>query len=443
MIFEERTLGNVTFRNRILRSSVGGRMCAYDGTVTDVWRNFELKFARGGVGGIISTTFSTNPRRQSPLEYPTISDKKYVRPLKVAIDAIKGEGCRYIVQIGDPGAATQLSLFPEREDELSSSNGFEPLYGYGSFRREMSAQQISKAIFDFEIAAARVQDAGADGVEITAEKGYLIHQFLNPGMNRRKDDWGGSPERRFRLLEEIVKAVRSRVGREYLVGVRIAAADFNYLPYLNFAFRVPWVWPLRHHFLGNSVETTMRYGLRLKELGVDYLHVVNGYGFPNPKGNPGSFPLEEVKLFCNATRHLSWKAAIRAALLNLVPNWIARPIFGLGWSYKEGISLNDALQFRAGTGLPVITNGGYQMRPGMEAALQRGCDFVSMARALIATPDLVDRFKQGLDKPEAPCTFCNRCCARTATSPLGCYELARFKGSEEDMYRQIMELNTP
>jgi len=69
-IFDPITIKNVRFDNRILRSSVGGRMAAYTGVVTDIWRNFERTFANGGVGGIISTTFGINKLRQSPYEYP-------------------------------------------------------------------------------------------------------------------------------------------------------------------------------------------------------------------------------------------------------------------------------------------------------------------------------------------------------------------------------------
>ena len=102
MIFEPRAIKNVTFRNRVLRSSVGGRMAAYDGTVTDVWSNFEQAFADGGVGGIISTTFSTNRRRQTPFEYPSLSEQRFVVPLKRHVAEIKARGCPYIIQIGDP-----------------------------------------------------------------------------------------------------------------------------------------------------------------------------------------------------------------------------------------------------------------------------------------------------------------------------------------------------
>jgi 2,4-dienoyl-CoA reductase-like NADH-dependent reductase (Old Yellow Enzyme family) len=441
MIFQPITLNNVVFKNRILRSSVGGRTCAYNSMVTDVWKNFEMRFGRGGVGGIISTTFHVEPERQAPFEYPSIADDKFIEPLRKQIVEIKETGCRYIVQIGDPGYVAQTSLFAKPSDALSSSGGFDLLYGYTNCRVAMTDAQIVDEIDKFAKAAKRVQCAGADGIEITAEKGYIIHQFLNPGLNRRKDRWGGAPDNRFLLLSEIAKAVRKAVGDDFLLGVRLSAVDYNCFPLQNFVFRLPWVFPLRYHYMGNEIEQTLEYGKQLKDLRVDFLHIVSGTGFINPKGTPGAFPLEEFRLFCNETRHLSFKAAARATVLNMIPSAVARLIGSIGWRYVEGISLDHAARFQREVGIPVIVNGGFQHRHAVEDALTK-CDFVSMARALIANPDLVNRWERGLDEPDHPCTFCNRCAARTATSPLGCYEPKRFD-SISQMQEQILDWNTP
>ena len=89
----------------------------------------------------------------------------------------------------------------------------------------------------------------------------------------------------------------------------------------------------------------------------------------------------------------------------------------------------------------MIANGGFQRRQTIEGALRDGkCDLVAMARALIANPDLVRQFEAGRSEPEVPCTYCNRCAARTATSPLGCYEPARF-ANYPAMQEQIMAWN--
>ena len=438
-IFEPTTINGVEFPNRLVRSSIGGRLAYYDGTVNPAWAHFERRFAEHGVGAIVSATITVDERRWAPIEYPKISHDRFVKPIGEGVRTVQAAGARYILQIGDPGYHTQASLLSEREDECSASDGFDLLYGYRSMRRAMTVTEIEGVVENFARAAVRVREAGCDGLEVTASKGYLIHQFLNPAINRRTDRYGGSADRRFRLLEEIVTAIRGAVGRDFLFGIRLSARDYNYLP-LN--LRLPPARPLRDWWFGNDIDTTLEYGKRLKDLGVDYLHISNGFGFPNPKEVPGRFPVEEIRLFYNSTRHLGWKAAARATLLNLLPG-PARRATGVGWRLGPGANLADATRFRREVGLPVIANGGFQRRSLVEHALtEAGCDLVSMARPLLANPDLPELFRQGREMPDRPCTFCNRCAVRTTVAPLGCYEPKRF-GSVDEMEAQILAWMSP
>lgn len=437
-IFEPLTINGVELANRLVRSSIGGRYAYYDGTVNPAWARFERRFAEAGVAAIVSATLTVDDRRWSPIEYPKISDDRYIRPIAEGVKAVQALGCRYILQIGDPGSHTQASLFPEREDGVSASSGFDLLYGYRSFRRELTTTEIAGVVENFARAAVRVREAGCDGLEVTASKGYLIHQFLNPAINRRRDAYGGSAIRRFRFLGEIVTAIREAVGRDFLFGVRISARDFNFVP-VN--LRWPITQPFRGWWFGNDLADTLRYGRRLRELGVDYLHVSNGFGFINPKENPGAFPLEELRLFYNSVRHLSAKARLRSGLLNLIPLWVLRRLASGGWRAEPGANLGDAATFRREVGLPVIANGGFQERSLIERALG-SVDLVSMARPLLANPDLVELFRSGGEAPSRPCTFCNRCTLRTTVAPLGCYDPSRF-GSQEEMEAQILRWSSP
>jgi 2,4-dienoyl-CoA reductase (NADPH2) len=438
-IFTPFVINGVEFPNRLVRSSIGGRYAYYDGTVNPAWMHFERRFAVHGLGAIVSATLTVNDKRWAPLEYPKISQDRFVAPIAEGVRAVQALGTKYILQIGDPGYHTQAGLFSEPEDALSASNGFDLLYGYRNRRRAMTLAEVEEAVEDFARAAVRVRDAGCDGLEVTASKGYLIHQFLNPAINHRRDRYGGSAANRFRLLEEIVAAIRRAVGRDFLFGVRISARDFNYLP-LN--VRWPLSQPLRDWWFGNDIGTTLAYGRRLKDLGVDYLHVSNGFGFINPKENPGAFPAEEVRAFFNSTRHLSAKAAARSTLLNLMPARV-RQATGVGWRSRPGANLEDAGRFRQEIGLPVIANGGFQERALIEHALASGgCDLVSMARPLLANPDLPTLFREGRDLPDRPCTFCNRCALRTTIAPLGCYDPSRF-ASRDEMEQQIQAWSSP
>jgi 2,4-dienoyl-CoA reductase (NADPH2) len=435
MIFEPLTIGNVTFKDRLIRSSIGGRSAYYDGTVNNAWKNFELRFARHGLGGIISATLAVNRYRWSPLEYPQISNDKFIAHLAEGIRAVQSQDCRYIIQIGDPGYHTQTSLFSQSQDQLSSSRGFDFFFGYRSMHSEMSTERIERSVAEFGQAARRVRETGADGVEVTASKGYLIHQFLNPAINRRTDRYGGTVAKRFQFLREVMTEVRRQVGPDFLVGVRISARDYNYLP-VN--LRLPPSRPISQYLFGNGLETYMTYGRWLKDLGVGYLHVTNGFGFINPHEQPGDFPLDEIRLFVNSTRHLSAKSAVRATLLNVIPKSVLKRITALGWRYEEALNLPDARRFRQEIGLPIIANGGFQHRSVVEDALASGgCDLVSMARPLLANPHLPELFRAGAEEPERPCTFCNRCSVRTTLFPLGCYDPSRFE-SQAEMEAQIL-----
>ena len=462
-LFTPVTLGKVEFKNRLLRSSIGGRTAYYDGTVNDAWETFERRFASGGVAGIISATLTVDDKRWSPLEYPAISHDRFVKPLADRINGLRRRfGCRYIIQVGDPGYATQTSLFRQEADALTATSGIDPLYGYMSLRREMTVGDIKRVVHNFGCAAERVKFTGCDGIELTASKGYMIHQFLNPGTNRRKDQYGGELQQRFRLLKEVVETIRSRVGPDFLFGVRLSSRDYNRSPWPELFRFGPGLWPSALT-RGNDLDDMLQVGEWLQALGVDYLHISSGFGFINPKENPGRFPTREVKMFSDSVRPLGCKSKIRSTLLHLLPNFITDFALNVGWQTADAsgfnmlTNLDDAGAFKRRLRIPVIVNAGFQRREHFDTALgaKYGCDMVSMARPLLANPHLPRLLEAGIAvKPHRECTFCNKCAVRTTLFPLGCYELKRFRygrhGRErskdcarEVMQRQIERFNRP
>jgi 2,4-dienoyl-CoA reductase (NADPH2) len=109
----------------------------------------------------------------------------------------------------------------------------------------------------------------------------------------------------------------------------------------------------------------------------------------------------------------------------------------------EGMNQSDAAKIKAASGLPVICVGGWQTAGPIREALHAGrCDVISIARGLLANPDLVQRFAQGHDAPEKPCTYCNKCAFNALAHPLACYEEARFESREQmfdEAYRVYRE----
>ena len=117
--------------------------------------------------------------------------------------------------------------------------------------------------------------------------------------------------------------------------------------------------------------------------------------------------------------------------------WWERPSRRLGC---EGINLPARAAVKQAVSIPVLCTGGFQTASVIAAAIERGdCDAVTIARPLVANPDLVRLFEQGHDAPPRPCTYCNKCLFNFVENPLGCYDESRFD-SREEMVRQILSV---
>lgn len=91
---------------------------------------------------------------------------------------------------------------------------------------EMTKAQIDEVVASFASAARRCRDGGMDGVDVHASSGYLIHEFLSPALNQRTDEYGGSRENRMRFMFEVIAAIRAEVDDKFVVGVRLPNEDY-------------------------------------------------------------------------------------------------------------------------------------------------------------------------------------------------------------------------
>jgi 2,4-dienoyl-CoA reductase-like NADH-dependent reductase (Old Yellow Enzyme family) len=91
----------------------------------------------------------------------------------------------------------------------------------------MTKTMIDDVVASFAAAAKRCCECGLDGVDVHASSGYLIHEFLSPALNQRTDDYGGSLENRMRFMLEVIEAIRSELGdAAFAVGVRLPNHDY-------------------------------------------------------------------------------------------------------------------------------------------------------------------------------------------------------------------------
>jgi 2,4-dienoyl-CoA reductase-like NADH-dependent reductase (Old Yellow Enzyme family) len=130
--------------------------------------------------------------------------------------------------------------------------------------------------------------------------------------------------------------------------------------------------------------------------------------------------------------------------------WPLRSVFRWWWERPsrrlgiEGINLLGSRALKEAVSVPVLCTGGFQTASVIEAAIERGdCDGVTIARPLIANPNLVRFFEQGLDAAPRPCTYCNKCLWNFIENPLGCYEEARYDSREEMVSEILSVFNLP
>jgi 2,4-dienoyl-CoA reductase-like NADH-dependent reductase (Old Yellow Enzyme family) len=433
VLFEPLQFRNLTVKNRILRSNVSGRFDNYDGSGTQARINWEEKFARGGVGAIVSSYSPVHVRGRILPNYATIDRDERIPFWRRVGEAVHRHDCKFILQLSHSGRQQDVGGVENiGRKALSSTSKTESFHGFEC--EAMTVEQIRETIRAFAAAARRAREAGLDGVELHAANGYLITQFLSSAINDRKDEFGGSLTGRARFLLEIIRAIRREVGRDFHLQVKISAVDHN---------NAVIFWDKRGNTLDESVEVC-RW---VEEAGADAIHVSTGSMFPHPRNPAGGLPVDVAR----STYDTMISSGLYTFRNYLLARWAPlRPIFRFLWNRTtrglevEGANAGDAHAVKRAVSIPVLCTGGFQTASVIRALIEEGrCDAVTIARPLIANNDLVKAFAAGRDRPERPCTYCNRCLVNVIENPLGCYEPARYDGDTERMMREIMSVYTP
>jgi 2,4-dienoyl-CoA reductase-like NADH-dependent reductase (Old Yellow Enzyme family) len=434
ILFEPLKFRNLTVKNRIFRSNISGRFDNYDGSGTQIRINWELKFARGGVGAIISSFCPVHPRGRIIPNYATIYNDESIPFWRAVGKAVHEHDCKFILQLSHGGRQRDVPdlAYPKGQ---SSTDKEDPLHGFECER--MTIADIHEVAGAFAEGARRAREAGLDGVELHGANGYLITQFLSSAINDRKDEYGGSLENRARFVLDVVKAIRARVGRDFHLQMKISATEFN-----------DSLFVLKKEKSGNTVQESAQVCKWLVEAGVDAIHVSTGSAFPHPR-NPAGSDLD-VDLLSHTYEQLASSGTNTLRNLVLFRNDLTAALFRKQWldagvpaDQIEGLSLPDSRVIKQAVPVPVLCTGGFQTASVIRNAITNGdCDAVSMARPLVANNDLVHQFAAGRDRAEQPCTYCNKCLVHVVAHPIGCYEEKRYP-SREAMLQQVMSVFHP
>ena len=216
--------------------------------------------------------------------------------------------------------------------------------------RALSIPEIERIIEQYGIFALRAKEMGFDAVEVHGSHGYLIAQFLSLFANSRLDSYGGSLENRARLAVQVIQQVRKKVGNDFPIFFRLAGEE-----------HVPG---------GLTVEETPRIARMVEEAGVDVIDVSAG----------------------------TYRTAER-----IVPPMILPP----------GCNVYAAQAIKKNVGIPVLVAGRINEPELAEQILQEGkADLISMARGLVADPDLPQKVREGRSGEIRRCIACNECIDR-------------------------------
>jgi 2,4-dienoyl-CoA reductase-like NADH-dependent reductase (Old Yellow Enzyme family) len=433
VIFQPLRFRNLTVKNRLFRSSISGRWDNYDGSGNQARINWEEKFARGGIGAIISSFVPVHRRGRILPNYAMIDNDDKIPFWRKVGEKVHEYDCKFIMQLSHSGRQRDVggveNLMNKGLSSTSKTDSF-----HGLLCEAATVGDIQNLVCYFAQGARRAREAGLDGVELHASHGYLFTQFLSSGINDRKDDYGGPLRNRYRFLHEVIRAIRKEVGDDFHLQVKMNAIDLNNALY-------PW------EKKGNTPEEYLQVCQWVEEDGADGLHISAGSTFPHPLVPPGAFPPDELNWWYGGMS----SSGVRGFFPNYTLfhyKWL-RPLFLLLWNRTkrkypvEGVSMQYCKAIKAQAGIPVLNTGGFQNGSLIRRGIREGYfDGVAMARPLIANNDLPRILASGRDLPERPCSFCNRCLVNAIANPLGCYDERRYN-TRDEMIDEVMSVYQP
>ncbi|ARN80253.1 NADH:flavin oxidoreductase [Methylocystis bryophila] len=445
LIFSPLRFRKLQVKNRLLRSSISGTFDDYNGQGTNARLNWEEKFAKGGIGAIISSYVPVAVRGRILTRYAMIDDDDKIPFWREVGKRIHAYDCRFIMQLSHSGRQQDTGGVENLYKKALSSTSHQD-YFHGIQAQAMTTAEIGDVVEHFAQGARRAREAGLDGVELHGANGYLITQFLSSGINDRNDEYGGTVDRRARFVLEIVRAIRREVGQDFHLQMKINGVDHN-----------NWLYPWEKK--GNQLEDTLQICKLLLDdgKGVDAFHISSGSTFPHPRNPPGDLPMRTLARWYEVMLSKGARAPFNYAVFN---NPLGAKLFHWLWLFRrgpvvEGINAAYAQYLRReivaiDPSVKVLVTGGFQHASRIaEVIRNESCDAVTMARPLIANNNLPEILKTADGpSPQKACTYCNKCLINDLENPLGCYEVSRFDGDTFDekwdnLIKEVMSVFAP
>jgi len=363
-------IGALELRNRIVMAPMGEDLGDLDGQVSAAQMAYLEARARGGLAMVMLGSVAVSfPVGCSNARQTAISDDRHIAGWQEAARRVHRHGSTIAMQLTQAGSNSLQDTLAGRPMWVASEPGppgrddlygmvtadegarmMEPFVGPDSklFYKVLDHDDIASVIDDFASAVVRAREAGVDGCELHAGHGYLIDGFLSPAKNHRTDEYGGSVENRARLLVEILTEIRARVGDDFAVWCRINSTE--------------------NRPGGMTLDDCIAVARIAEAAGADAVHV-SAYHDPAVATGPTDSYAPHV----------------------------------------PGLLIDNARAVKTALRVPVIAVGRIDPAAADAAIADGAFDFVSMARMILAEPELPNLLAAGKPEEIRPCVYHYRC----------------------------------
>jgi 2,4-dienoyl-CoA reductase-like NADH-dependent reductase (Old Yellow Enzyme family)/NADPH-dependent 2,4-dienoyl-CoA reductase/sulfur reductase-like enzyme len=363
-------IGKLQLKNKIVMAPMGSNFAGDDGHTTEQLESYYEERAKGGVGLIIlETSAITWPAGASMPYMIGFSKDEFVSDLKSLTQRVHQHGAKIAAQLNHSGKIAQEDTIAGRpipvpsipksqpsdmfglltQDEIMNFIKAGGPDGKGPRYHELTIGEIKEEIGNFAKAAKRAKMANFDAVEVHAGHGYLISSFLSPAVNKRIDEYGGTPEKRARFLVEVIEAIKREVSDDFPVLVRLDANEY----------RIEG---------GITPKDFLITSMLAEKAGADALDV-SSYG--------------------NTSKGIAFTEA---------------PLV-----HEPGGFLKFARMAKEKVSIPIIAVGRVELDVAENGLKNNDFDFVAMGRKLLADPGLPDKILSGQEHLIRPCIYCYVC----------------------------------
>ena len=338
-------IGQQVYANRLEVAPMGGVEFTEDGQLwrERVYEGIDSRVSCGAAAFLLGETAVSETGGRGPHTYYGFRDlsPEHLAPYKEVSDYIHSFGCKVLIELCHVGEAKEDPGMPTWGPmEYTKANGIH-IHG-------MTEADIAQCCADFADAAWFMKQAGYDGVLLHAGHGWLFHQFLSSRTNQRTDHYGGSIENRSRFSVEVMRAIREKCGKDFIIEARISGSE--------------------HAEGGYSVEEVCQYAKYISEY-LDLIHVSAG-------------------LYRDPMR--TWQESTMYA--------------------PHACNADIAAQIKQAVSIPVSVVGGINSPEQAEALIASGqVDLIALGRELKADPLWLKKAEQGRPEEIRRCLRCMRC----------------------------------